>query len=64
MVYLKHKEMLIFSSLDEKKKSKIDIDGKIKFIYIPKELGNIIMNNKHFKFIEDKMDKNTSILYI
>lgn len=64
MVYLKDKEMLIFSSLDEKKKSKIIIDGKIKIIYIPKELGNIIMDNKFYKFVEEKMDKNTSIIYL
>lgn len=64
MVYLKHKEMLILSSLDEKKKSKIKIDGKIKSIYIPKELGNIIMNDKHFKFIAEKMDRDTSIIYV
>jgi hypothetical protein len=64
MVYLKHKEMLIFSSLDEKKKSKVIIDGKIKIIYIPKELGNIIMDNKFYKFVEEKMDNNTSIVYV
>ena len=64
MVYLRHKEMLIFSSLDEKKKSKIKIDGKIKLIYIPKELGNIILNDTHFKFIQDKMNESTSIIYI
>lgn len=50
--------------MDEKKKSKIIIDGKIKIIYIPKELGNIIMDNKYYKFVEEKMDTNTSIVYL
>jgi len=62
MVYLKDKEILIVSSLDLKKKSVIKIDGKIKKIFIPKEVGKDILEMKHMRYLQDFIDENTSIV--
>jgi hypothetical protein len=64
MVYLKHKKMLLISTLDISKKSYVEIDDFLKYIYIPKELDSAIFKLKHLSYIEKYINEKTSIIYI